>query len=303
MAIDTTGRSPIGETARQDISGALTNVIVRYVRALAGDEGVGRMLDLAGEGRPVSALENPTSWSSHDEAIALFEAASEVTGDPQVGLHVGAEMLRQHDGTEVANLLRSLGSPGELLRNVTAAAAKFSTVSTMEPLEVGDAHAVVRAITRPGFLRYPQLCDFTKGLLSQVPVLFGLVPAVVAEPECQAKGGRFCLYSVAWEARQWSNFVDQRSSLYTAAWGDEGVIEARSELEIDEHARIAALEEQVSQLTKRLEGVYSTAADLLATDQIDGVLSRITARAANAVNAPQYLLVVQTSLDAPVRLR
>ena len=302
MTIETTGRPPAGETARQDISGALTNVIVRYVRALVGDEGVQQMVDLAHEARPVSALEDPTSWSSHDEAIALFEAASEVTGDPQVGLHVGAEMLRQHDGTEVANLLRSLGSPGELLRNVTAAAAKFSTVSTMEPLEVGDAHAVVRAITRPGFLRYPQLCDFTKGLLSQVPVLFGLVPAVVAEPECQAKGGRFCLYSVAWEAGQWSTFVDQRSSLYTAAWDDEGVIEARSEIELDEHTRIAALEEQVSQLARRLEGVYSTAADLLAADQIDGVLSRITARAANAVNAPQYLLVVQTAPDAPVRL-
>jgi diguanylate cyclase (GGDEF)-like protein len=302
MANGTPGRASVDGGARQDISGALTNVIVRYVRARAGDDGVAEMLSMAHEARPVSALEDPTSWSSHDEAIALFDAAAEITGDPQVGLHVGEEMLRQHDGTEVANLLRSLGSPGELLRNVAAAAAKFSTVSTMEPLEVANAHAVVRAITRPGFLRYPQLCDFTKGLLSQVPVLFGLVPAVVTEPECQAKGGRFCLYSVAWEAGQWSALVDERSSLSTMAWGDEGVVEARSEIELDERARIAALESQVSQLTKRLEGVYSTAADLVATDHIDEVLSRITARAAHAVNAPRYLLVVQTSPEAPVRL-
>jgi len=289
-------------SSRQDVSGALTSVVVRYVRNRAGAHGVEQMLLLAGEHRPVADLENPTSWSSHDELIALFDAAARVTGDGLVGRHVGEEMLRQHDGTEVANLLRSLGSPGELLRNVAAAAAKFSTVSTMEPLEVGDAHAVVRAITRPGFVRHAHLCEFTKGLLSQVPVLFGLVPAVVAESECQARGGRFCLYSVAWEARQWSTFVDERASLYTLAWRDEGVVEAQAELQLDEDTQIAGLERQIAQLTARLEGVYSTAADLLATDDLDGVLGRITTRAAHAVNAPRYLLVVQTAPDAPYRL-
>ena len=284
---------------RQDISGAVTSVVVRYVRNRTGEPGVQRMLELARETRPVAALEDPTSWSSHDEGIALFEAARMVTGDGDIGRHIGEEMLRQHDGTEVANLLRSLGSPGELLRNVAAAAAKFTTVATTDPLEVGDAHAVVRVLTRPGFIRHPMLCEFTKGLLSQVPVLFGLVPAVVAESECQALGGRFCLYSVAWEAGQWSSFVDERSSLYTAAWNDESVVEARSEMQMDEGTRISHLEAQVGQLTNRLEGVYSTAADLLATDDIDGVLARITARAAHAVNAPRYLLVVQTAPGLP----
>jgi diguanylate cyclase (GGDEF)-like protein len=291
-----------GHVTRQDISGAVTSVIVRYVRGRASEPGVHRMLELARETRPAAVLEDPTSWSSHDEAIALFDAARIVTGDSDIGRHVGEEMLRQHDGTEVANLLRSLGSPGELLRNVAAAAAKFTTVATTEPLEVGDAHAVVRVTTRPGFIRHPTLCEFTKGLLSQVPVLFGLVPAVVAESECQARGGRFCLYSVAWEAGQWSSFVDERSSLYTAAWNDEGVVEAPSTLHVDEDTRIGQLESQVAQLTNRLEGVYSTAADLLATDDIDGVLARITARAAHAVNAPRYLLVVQTAPGMPHQL-
>ncbi|HUY20812.1 MAG TPA: sensor domain-containing diguanylate cyclase [Acidimicrobiales bacterium] len=301
MTVGTSGGPGLG-AARQDVSGALTSVVVRYVRGRVGDEGVARMLELGGETRPAAVLEDPTSWSSHDEAVALLDAAAVVTGDPDIGRHVGEEMLRQHDGTEVADLLRSLGSPGELLRNVAAAAAKFSTVSTVEPLEVGDAHAVVRAITRPGFARHPQICAFTKGLLSQVPALFGLVPAVVGESECQARGGRFCLYSVAWEAGQWSSFVDGRTSLYTAAWSDRTVVEARSQIELDEHERIAALEGQVRQLTKRLEGVYSTAADLLAAEDIEGVLARITARAAHAVNAPRYLLVVQTSSDATYQL-
>ncbi len=146
------------EGAAQDISGAVTSVIVRFVRARVGDYGLAQALNQAGETRPVQVLEDPRSWSTHDEAIRLLAAASQVTGDPEIGRHVGEEMLRQHDGTDVADLLRSLGSPGELLRNVTAAAAKFTTVSTLEPLEVGEAHAVVRAVTRPGFVRHIYMC-------------------------------------------------------------------------------------------------------------------------------------------------
>lgn len=282
-----------GETP-QDISGAVTSVIVRYVRARVGDYGLAQTMGRAGDDRPVSLLEDPRSWSTHDQAIRLLAAAAEVIGDPDIGRHVGEEMLRQHDGTDVANLLRSLGSPGELLRNVTAAAAKFTTVSSLEPLEVGDAHAVVRAVTRPGFVRHVYLCEFTKGLLSQVPVLFGLVPAVVTETECQARGGRFCLYSVAWEARQWNTFVDDRSSLYSSAWGEQGVVEAEPELEVDPSTQIAELQQQLTQTSQRLEEVFSTASELLAVDDLSELLTRIMRRAAQAVNAPRYLLVIRT---------
>ena len=39
----------------------------------------------------------------------------------------------------------------------------------------------------------------TRGLLSQVPALFGLGPALVTETECSARGGRFCLYALSWD--------------------------------------------------------------------------------------------------------
>ncbi|HMD47410.1 MAG TPA: EAL domain-containing protein [Acidimicrobiales bacterium] len=288
--------------APQDVSGAVTSVILRYLRAHGGEAAVAEALARAGEQRDAATLEDPRSWSTHDEAIALLTAASEVTGDPDVPRHVGEEMLRQHDGTEVANLLRSLGSPAELLRNVTAAAARFSTVSLLEALEVGEAHAVIRAEARAGFPRHLYLCEFTRGLLSQVPVLFGLVQAVVTETECQARGGRFCLYSVAWEERQWSTFVDERRSLYTMAWADRDVAEARSELDLDPATRVAELEMQLAQMTQRLQEMFSTASELLSGDDLDELLSRITRRAANAVNAPSYLLVVRTSPEGPPHL-
>ncbi len=287
---------------RQDVSGTVISVIIRYVRNLCGDAGLVRMLQMAGEMRPIEVLEDSLTWSSYSEALALISAAAHVCVDSEIARHLGEEMLRQYDGTEVANLLRSLGSPKEVLKNVTAAAAKFFTVSTLEALEVGDAHAIVRAANRPGYQRDISICDFTKGLLSQVPVLFGLLPATIIESECAARGGRFCLYSVGWEEHQWSSFVDERESIYTMAWGSGNVDEAQAEVETDESTQISMLNAQVQQLTERLQDVYGTAADLLATDDLDSVLSNVTRRAAHAVNAPRYILAVQLNPEQPISL-
>ena len=135
-----------------------------------------------------------------------------------------------------------------------------------------------------------------------MPVLFGLLPGVVTETECQARGGRFCLYSMAWEARQWSAVVDGRSG-QTTAWAADGVVEARAAMEVDPDARLALLEAQLSHMSQRLQQVFSTAAELLAGDDLNDLLTRITQRAAHAVHAaPRYLLVVRTGPDQPVHL-
>ena len=57
---------------------------------MAGDEGVRELLRRAGETRPLEVLENERAWCSYDAKIALFRAASEVTGQPNVGLQVSA---------------------------------------------------------------------------------------------------------------------------------------------------------------------------------------------------------------------
>ena len=49
----------------------------------------------------------------------------------------------------------------------------------------------------------------------------------------------------------------------------------------------------------RLESMYATARDLIASDDLDAALARITERAATAVRAPKYLLAVRTGADEP----
>jgi diguanylate cyclase (GGDEF)-like protein len=254
----------------------MTSVLLRIIRRLKGEAGVSDTLLHAGSRHDARFLEDVANWISLEDAIALMEAGVHVTGDPQLARHVGEQAVGQHAGTQVATLLRSLGSPEAVLRAIMTTAGKFSTVTDLEAIECGPSHAVVYSRARPGFVRHPLMCDWAKGLLSQPCVLFGLPPARVEETECQARGDSECRYVISW---------------------DKDLAEAAA----DPEQRVTALEAQVVAMSARLESAYATASDLVSPDDLDVVLARIVARAADAVRAPGYVLVVRPDpLGAPL---
>jgi diguanylate cyclase (GGDEF)-like protein len=247
----------------------LSSVLVRRVRRLCGENGLTQLLKSSGCERSVAYLDDLTNWISYDEAMALFAAAIEVTGDEQIARQIGEETLAQHAGTPVATLMRSLGSPEEIYRQITQAGSKFTTVSKLDAVEVAPGRAVIREQVLPGFERMKPHCDWAKGLLSQPTILFGLPPAIVTESECQVEGADACVYEIAWDAE----FAAKMS---------------------DPAEQVTVLESQLSAMTERLDSVYATATDLIADTDLDAVLARITERAATAVRAPRYLLALRT---------
>ena len=64
------------DEARRDTAGVTTRLIVVYIRRTLGEEAVEQLLVRAGERRPVAMLEDEASWSTYEQKIALFEAAS-----------------------------------------------------------------------------------------------------------------------------------------------------------------------------------------------------------------------------------
>ena len=254
----------------------LSSVLVRRVRRLLGEEGLTDLLERAGSKRTIAYLDDLTNWISHAEAMALFEAAAELTGDPQIARHVGEETVAQHAGTPVATLMRSLGSPEAIYGAMAQAGSKFTTVSVLEAVEVEPGRAIIREHAVEGFVRTVAHCDWAKGLLSQPTCLFGLPPASVEESTCQARGDDCCLYEITWDAEMAAKTADPA-----------------------EH--VVVLESQLSAMTERLDSVYATAADLIADSDLDSVLVRITERAATAVRAPRYLLALRGEEDSTIR--
>jgi diguanylate cyclase (GGDEF)-like protein len=255
----------------------MPSTLLRYVRRTLGDESIPELLRIADVPYTPAFLDDVGNWIWYAEAVALFEAAAELTGDERIGRRIGEATVRQHAGTPVATLLRSLGSPQAVFEQLALAVTKFSTVTELEPVSVTPGKAVVRGQARPGFRRHRHLCDWTSGMLSQPPVLFGLPSAEVVESSCETRGDDHCLYTITWDAD-------------------------RAESAADPKELVSALEAQLSGMRERLDSMYATARDLIALDDLESALARITDRAATAVRAPRYVLAVRTSPEEPMRV-
>jgi diguanylate cyclase (GGDEF)-like protein len=254
----------------------MPSMVIRHVRATLGPDAVEQVIREAGVPYSVAHLDDVANWIWYDEAMAVFEAAAAVTGDQRIGLRAGEQAVRQHAGTPVATLLRSLGSPEAILEQVSLAATKFSTVTDMRAVEVGPGHATVESRAHAGLeQRNHHACDFRSGLLSQPPALFGLPPAIVEETLCELRGDDHCRYEVRWDAES-------------------------AALAADPQKLVTALEAQLAAMAERLNNIYAAAKDLIAVDDLDAALARITERAATAIRAPKYLLAVETG-DGQVR--
>jgi diguanylate cyclase (GGDEF)-like protein len=265
------------QDADREICCSMTSVLLRLVRSTGGETAVAQLLDRAGIKREVSYLENVDNWISLNEATAMLDAGVRQTGDPLFARRVGENTLRQHAGTQVATVLRSLGSTEAVLQAVALSAARLSAVTKMEAIEAAPGRGVVTACARAGFTRERLHCDWTTGLLAGLPILFGLPLARVEESECQTRGDEQCIYTVSWDAE-----------LAAAA--------------ADPQQRVTSLEAQLVAMAERLNGAYATAGDLVSTDDLDTVLRRIVERAADAVRAPSHILAVRTEPTAELQV-
>ncbi len=250
---------------------SLTAVLLARVERYGGTDAITALLRESGSERSREYLTDIGNWISYEEALALWRAGARITHHPQFARAVGEDAPRELNGSPVAALLRSLGSAEEIYRQLATGASKFSTVASLMAVEVEPGGAEIVATAVEGFPRDPDHCAWTCGLLSQVPVLFGLAPATVEHEECQALGASCCRYRMSWNA--------------------EARVDAGSQHLLE------GLHHQLDAMRERQRSMFATAADLIGADEIAEVLARITDRAAGEVRAPRYLLAVRTTAD------
>ena len=258
----------------RETAGITTRLILAYIREQGGDDAVAEVMRRAGVPHTVEELEDERTWSSYTTKVALFETAADVLDDPDVGLHVGEALLAHKIGGALRLVIGALGSPGQVLRSIAKANAKFASSSSMRCVEVSaDSGTVVRRLHPPSVPNRHD-CDYTRGLLSQVSMLFGLPQAAVEHPDCQVAGADECVYVVSWQRRRFF----RRLRVNPAATFE-----------------LAALREQLVDLQR-------TVSDLVSTEDLDDVLGRIATRASAAVRAQRYLLAVQFPNESSPRV-
>jgi diguanylate cyclase (GGDEF)-like protein len=250
---------------------ALTATLIARVKRLAGDDGLRTLLSAPQCTSSLEYLADIGNWISMEETLALWRAGEQITRDPNFARHVGEDAVRVLGSSSTATTLRALGSPEELLRLVNVSSHRFSIAANLETTEARPGYAEIHATAAPGFVRERLHCDWTTGMLSQSTALFGLPPARVEHDACQALGAPECVYKVSWDP---------------GATGEEA-----------DAAQVSILRKQLDAMTERLQSVFETAADLIATGDLNETLVRITDRAAQQVRAPKYLLAVHPTAD------
>jgi diguanylate cyclase (GGDEF)-like protein len=249
----------------RETSGATTGGLLRYVRAQAGDAAVTDLIRRAGVDARPDELDDQSRWWGYETRIRLFAAATEVLDDPDTMFKVGAAALHSGLAHSLVLVLRAMGTPRQVFRQLPRAVAKFSTTSTMELVESGGTSATFAFRLHEGYEHSRLDCRYAQGLMTTVPTVFGLPPARIVHEECESDGFPACIYHLTWERR--ARLIRRRTD------------------DRDADAELTALRGQ-------LRILQSAGTELVGSDDLGTVLHRIVARAAEAVLAPAYLLAV-----------
>jgi diguanylate cyclase (GGDEF)-like protein len=271
------GAGPLGDPVApavepRETSGATTSLLIAYMRRTGGEAAVAETLRRAGVSFTAEQLEETATWTGYDTRIRLFAAATEVLGDPRTMFRVGREALSSGLSPGMVMLIRAIGSPRQVYRQLPRAVAKFSTTSVMTIVEAGATSATIRYELRDGYRHSRLDCDYATGLIGTIPGVFGLPDASVLHNECESDGFDACIYHVTWEERR------------RLPWRRRDGGTAASEL---------------SALRNQLRTLQTAASDLVASDDLSSALQRIVIRAAEAVLAPAYLLAVSSPGGGP----
>jgi diguanylate cyclase (GGDEF)-like protein len=315
-----------------DVAGSVVTALVALTRDRSGEGGVAQVLALADERRAFARLADPHRWSSLDQAAALFNAASLVTGDPAVALHVGGRLIDAADDPPLIDWLVALGRPAAVFREVSALLSRFDETATAAAIEADDDHALVRVTPRPGTTRHAHLCEMTRGLLVSLPTFFGNAAAFLSESECAARGGRYCLYAASWDTKEGIPQAEKAPPLSASeplstgngsasksvpeaadpsihpgdhGVGDGGTVDGDADGDGRALRRAAEdvtrLDAELRQMGAIFEDAVATSLELL-DDDVDTLLAHIAARADSVVTADSYLLMIRVGPGRPVHL-
>ena len=251
----------------RETSGATTGGLLRYVRSVAGEDAVDRVLDVAGVPYTADQLEDQSLWWSYDTRIRLFTAATEVVGDPTADV----PGRRRGPADRARALARDPAARhGHAASGLPRAAARRRQVqhhlddggaSRPAPRRPPSGSPCTRASSTPGWTAStPRACSARCRRSS------GCRPREIEHDECESDGAPSCVYRLTWDRR--SRLPGRRRDR-------------------------RATDLELTALRGQLRILQSASTDLVGSDDVDTALERIVARAAEAVLAPAYLLAVR----------
>ncbi|MFL5823239.1 MAG: diguanylate cyclase [Solirubrobacteraceae bacterium] len=296
----------------KETSGVTSALLLAYLDRAGGHDAVDAVLGRCGLRHCERELRDENTWFSWETKIALFEATAAVLDRPDFMKEMAAFALDANIAGGLKVALRTLGSPQFVFRNIVRANARFNRSHVLELLKLQDGHASLRFSELGGGQRYHCLdCQYTAGLLTLVPELFGLPPAEVNHGECAAQGADACIFELHWHERPATARRVILTGVSTGAAATASALMLPIALPLvaggaalitgwaaREHHRWRAerwrhLQRKVEdseQVTRRL---FASLQDLVSDLRLDEVVAKVTRHAQAAVGGREFMLLVR----------
>jgi diguanylate cyclase (GGDEF)-like protein/putative nucleotidyltransferase with HDIG domain len=295
----------------RETSGMTSKLVLAYAEREGGRQAVEEILRRCGLEDRERDLRDEGSWFSYATKLRLFETVASVLDDPHALRKLGENVLDLSVGEGLKATLRALGTPGLVYRNVVRANARFSAVQGMELIEIGRDHARVRFVDLAGVGYHRLDCDYTAGLLSCVPALFGQPLARVSHPACGVDGADACIYDLYWS----EHVSPQRTvigsalaaalavggsallapALLPAGVAVAGVAGGAAAWKVHRvnRRRWDQLEREAREHAELGQRLAASLQDLTGELRLDELLDKITRNAQSAVGGKEYALIVE----------
>jgi diguanylate cyclase (GGDEF)-like protein len=295
----------------RETNGMTSRLMLAYAEREGGRDAVEAVLRHAGLEEREEELRDENAWFSLDTKLRLFEALTEVLDDPDATYKAGAQVLELNVGEGLKAAVRALGSPRLVYQQVVRANAKFSSRHGMEILESDPTRARVSFHDLTGGDIHPLDCQYTLGLLSCVPAIFGRRPARITHPVCAARGAETCIYEVRWEPAAGSprshvaagavaaaaitasalaahQLLPEAFGLSAVLAGLVGWRTARAS-----RAEVRRLEAEAVDQAAAAERLRGSLEDLVAELRLEELLDKVVNNAGGAVAGKQFALLVR----------
>lgn len=190
--------SEAGAGDDRQVSNTFLVALLGYLERAGGPGLVEEVVAAAGSSRSVSELVAPR-WGSHAELLAFAAAASELTGDPDMGRRVGEEIFRSTISDPVSRaFFLSLGSPAGALQAVLDFTVKMGRGRRYKVVSSEAGSCVVEGHYQHRAIRHPFFCGMALGFWPMLASLFGAVGTGL-HPKCQTRGDESCTFVIRWD--------------------------------------------------------------------------------------------------------
>ncbi len=183
-------------------SGLTSRLILTYVERAAGQRAVEAVVRRAGLVGREHDLRDPSHWFEFSTKVALFRAAASVLGRPDVAWRIGQAAADAPALSGFKLALRAVGTPRLVYGVLPGTAGRLTRAHRLELLHLEDGFARFRYVDVAGVGYNAFDCQYTSGMLSAVPTMFGEPHAHVDHTSCRLNGAADCIHEVEWQGQR-----------------------------------------------------------------------------------------------------